>query len=353
MILNKYDNEIYTVPFWKGKTIFQEPLTFIKEAGKDAKAKLLYCPKEIISVRSQNLETEYTEGEDYIVSKNEVIVTENSRINVLDESELYTEAKTFPSRDKQRFYKYLGGIILPKQIMVTYIHNDFWEGFVPRFSGDLLPKVTEKIKKKDKINITFVGDSITANGDISGSAGIKPFMPKYPEMLKEKLENVCGCKIEMNNFAIGGTVSRDFFANESVCNSAVNSQPNLLIIAYGMNDGSGWGVSTENFKQNIKRIADCVCENNPDCEVIAVSTIIPNIDACWEDGNPIYGFQDKYESALLELERQGFAIARMTSVYKYLENKKGFYSLTGNGINHPNDFVVRAYAQVLFEMLVK
>ena len=118
-----------------------------------------------------------------------------------------------------------------------------------------------------------------------------------------------------------------------------------------MNDGSGWGVNTENFKQNIKKIADYVCESNPECEVIAVSTIVPNTDACWTDGNPIYGYQDKYEEVLLELEKEGLAIAKMTSVYKYLEENKGFYSLTGNGINHPNDFVVRAYAQVLTDML--
>ena len=57
------------------------------------------------------------------------------------------------------------------------------------------------------------------------------------------------------------------------------------------------------------------------------------------------------KNLLLELEKEGFAVARMTSIYKYLEDKKNFYSLTGNGINHPNDFVVRAYAQLLFEML--
>ena len=132
--------------------------------------------------------------------------------------------------------------------MVTYTHNDSWNGFIPKFSGQLLPRVTDKISKKEKIKITFVGDSITANGDISGSAGIKPFMPKYPDMLKEKLESVCKCNIEMKNFSIGGTVSRDFFTDEEVCYSTVSSQPDLLIIAYGMNDGSGWGVNTEGFR---------------------------------------------------------------------------------------------------------
>lgn len=62
---------------------------------------------------------------------------------------------------------------------------------------------------------------------------------------------------------------------------------------------------------------------------------------------------DKYESALLSLEETGFAVTRITSIYKYLEENKGFYSLTRNGINHPNDFVVRAYAQTFVTMLAE
>lgn len=351
MILNKYNNEIYTFPFWQGNMVFHEPLTLISENGEEAKAKLLYTPEKIICVKSSDLETEFEEGVDYEISGDEIIVLKVSKIPVLDKSELYSNSKNFPSKNKKYFYEYLGGTLLPKQIMVTYSHNDVWKGYIPEFAGELLPKVTRKISGKEKVNITFVGDSITANGDTSGSAGIKPFMPKYPDMLKEKLENIIGCEIEIKNFAIGGTLSKDFFENETVCNSAINSQPDLFVIAYGMNDGSGWGVNVDSFKANIRKIADYVKEANPECEIIAVSTIVPNKDVCWADGNPVYGYQDKYENALLELEKEGFAVARMTSIYKYLEDKKNFYSLTGNGINHPNDFVVRAYAQLLFEML--
>lgn len=353
MILNAYNNEIYTYPFWQGNTIYHESIMFITEKGEAPKAKLLFCPEEIITVRSSDLKTEYKEGRDYILSGNEITVPEGSCIPIINKQELYCEEKSFPSRDKERYYAYLGGSkLLTKQVAVTYHHKDNWQGYVPKFSGELLPRVTKKLTKGENVKITFVGDSITAMGDISGTVGIEPFMPKYPDMLREKLENVCGCEIEMKNFAIGGTVSHDFFANETVCNSAVNSQPDLLVIAYGMNDGSGWGVKPTDFANNIKKIADFVCEKNPECEIIAVSTLVPNTDACWADGNPIYGYQDKYEEELLKMEKQGFAVARMTSVYKYLKEKKDFYSMTGNGINHPNDFVVRAYAQTLFAMLV-
>lgn len=350
--LDRYDNDIFTRPFWVGNMMYHEPIIFFNdEKGVISKGKLLFKPEDIVSIRSSSLEVEYENGKDYFLENGRICIPACSRIPIMNREELFSEKTLFPSRDRKHFYEYLGGKILPKQVAVTYRHHDAWQGPIIKERSDLLPRVTAMLAKGEDVKITFVGDSITANGDTSGSEGIKPFMPKYPDMIEERLRTICTGKITMQNFAIGGTMSRDFFQNETVANNTILSKPDLLVIAYGMNDGGGLGVQPTDFKNMIRRIAKYVCEKNPNCEVIAVSTIIPNTDACWESGNTVACYQEHYEASLLPLEQKGFAVAPMTSVYRYLELKKGFYSLTGNGINHPNDFVVRAYAQTLLTML--
>lgn len=351
MILDSYDNEIYVNPYWGGNTIYHEPITFIKNGNGDVKASLLFEPEEIFSFRASTLDIEYKKGKDFIVNGKEIILTPDSNIPFIEYNRLFCDEKTFPNRNGDRYYKYLGGgEIALKQVAVSYKHSEKWDGYVPQYAGDFLPYVCKKLKNKEKLHITFVGDSITANGDISSISKIKPFMPRYPDMTVSALKRITGADITFDNFAIGGTVSEDFFKNEKVLNNAVNSHPDLLVIAYGMNDGTSVPVNT--FKENIQKIFLKVKECNPECECIAISTIIPNTDACWVNHIPVFNFQDKYENALDELEKIGFAVARMTSVYKYLEEKKSFYSLTANGINHPNDFTVRAYAQTLISMLI-
>jgi hypothetical protein len=43
----------------------------------------------------------------------------------------------------------------------------------------------------------------------------------------------------------------------------------------------------------------------------------------------------------------------MTQVWFDLLRRKSVYDVTGNGINHPNDFGHRLYAQVILSLLVE
>ena len=42
----------------------------------------------------------------------------------------------------------------------------------------------------------------------------------------------------------------------------------------------------------------------------------------------------------------------LTGVWTELLSRKGYHDLTGNGVNHPNDFGHRLYAQVILGLLV-
>ena len=86
---------------------------------------------------------------------------------------------------------------------------------------------------------------------------------------------------------------------------------------------------------------------NPDVEFILVSPILANPDTYFN------GTQSKYLPALLELETEGTCVADLTSIHTYLLQKKTYTDMTGNNVNHPNDFLIRFYAQVLEATLTK
>ena len=58
-----------------------------------------------------------------------------------------------------------------------------------------------------------------------------------------------------------------------------------------------------------------------------------------------------YLEALKALEGPGVAVADMWSMHGYLLKHKTYWDMTGNHVNHPNDFLVRIYAQTLLATL--
>lgn len=45
------------------------------------------------------------------------------------------------------------------------------------------------------------------------------------------------------------------------------------------------------------------------------------------------------------------AVADVTTLWVELLKRKGFHDLTGNGLNHPNDFGHQVYSEVVLELL--
>ena len=65
----------------------------------------------------------------------------------------------------------------------------------------------------------------------------------------------------------------------------------------------------------------------------------------------LYGNQIKFAEKLLELETEGVVVANMTRLHQDLLKRKNYADMTGNNINHPNDYLARVYAQVLLKTM--
>ncbi len=211
------------------------------------------------------------------------------------------------------------------------------------FDPAALPRTIGKLQKKEPCSIVLLGDSISTGCNASGWANAQPLQPPYQDLLIERLKHLTSANISFTNLAVGGTSTPWGLTRIA---DVVAARPDLVILAFGMNDSSGR--PAEEYRTNIAGMIKSVRESSPDTEFILVATKLGNAD--WitlkQDLFP------QYRDALASLVEPGIALADMTSIWSEMLKRKKDADLTGNGVNHPNDFGHRVYAQVLTTLLV-
>lgn len=353
IIEDVYNLDTYMQRFWEGNVVYNESVLPMEDAdGTVEPISLMYAIDEIISVRDATLETEYVYGQDYILEDGKLVITENSNIPTVAYTSMYNNvtdgsANWQPCKNGGYTYYSEGDYFHRKQLAITYTHTDQWTGSIPESKLDLLPNTARKLESQEPLSIVFFGDSITVGANASGFSDVNcpPYMPIWTDMTVEALKKAYNySEITAVNTAVGGT--RSSWGAETAYNNVARYEPDLVVIAFGMNDGTR-SVSAESYILNIKSIMDTARTANPDVEFILVSPILANPDTYFN------GTQSKYLPALLELETEGTCVADLTSIHTYLLQKKIYSDMTGNNVNHPNDFLIRFYAQVLEATLTK
>lgn len=56
---------------------------------------------------------------------------------------------------------------------------------------------------------------------------------------------------------------------------------------------------------------------------------------------------------MLELEEEGVAVAQVNSFHREILRRKRFSDISGNNVNHANDFTARMIAQVCSRAVIK
>ncbi len=363
---DSYNLKTYLYPLWEGTTVYNETLWFTVNNY----APLLYEPDQVLSVRSYDLKTTYTEGVDYVVDGNSIVLLSGSSIPFMTESQYFpaqppTPSISLPHDGGGYWYITEGNDISLRQVVVTYTHKGTRDWTMPRVETDKFPKTMQKLENGESIKIVFYGDSITVGANSSEFLGISPRAESYANMVKSYIAaRYPQADVQFANTAVGGTDS-NWGNNESVGVDAIdninagegdhfqlrvlNENPDLLFIAYGMNDPDY--LPDPHFKDNIASMIEKVRAQNPDVEIMLVSGMI---------ANPETDFYNKdylaYQEALSDLcetyENVGLATTLNTvlSVYDLDENGgngKRFQDCTANNANHPNDFLMRVYAQTI------
>ena len=338
-------------PFWRTSTMHGESVLFIKDGEGGAKVKLLFTPTKVLRVASSSDETVYEAGRDYVwhPGSSEFTLPAGSRISWKTPQDLRRPAK---SQKYALTHRDGNGEILfgatheyhDMQTLVTYEHDPAaWKGLTPAFASKELPKTVKILAARQPLKIALLGDSISTGCNASGWAKVAPHQPPYQDLLVLKLEAAYGGKVTLENFAVGGT-STDWGVTN--IGKVIDAKPDLVILAFGMNDSSGR--PAKDYAANTQKMIAAVKKAQPDAEIILVATMLGNKDwvALKQELFP------QYRDALAGLCEPGIALADMTSIWAELLNHKQDWDLTGNGVNHPNDFGHRVYTQVLSALLI-
>lgn len=347
----KYNVQAYTAPLNKGTVVYQESALPLKNAdGSYPDISLLYPITEIVSVRSSALDIEYVEGRDYELADGKLRILPGGSISYLAYDDLYLDSpvigSSYASSDGGWLYSKEGRTFHRLQISVTYRHAAAdYDGFVQPYKGALLPKTAARLAAHEPLKIAFLGDSITYGLNVSGPVNTAPFTPSWASMTVEALNTVYGQNVTFENFGICGTTAA--WGIDQMAGSVIPANPDLLVVAFGMNDGAG-SLSAADFTANLSAIVSKMKAANPACEILLVSTTLPNPKIPEASKT-----QPTYEAAMLALEEQGVAVVQMTSVHKSLLERKNFYDMTGSNLNHPNDFLARVYAQSMLSALIE
>lgn len=340
-------------PYWNCDTMYNESVLMTSADGvASPQASLQYSPLSIVSVRDATLRTVYAAGVDYSSQGNILSLLPGSKAAYLTNAQLYPAIagnKTQPKNGGGYVLWSEGHYIQHYQLSVTYTHaQGGWSGPVPHYQKDSLPATTTKLKNGNALKILYFGDSILEGFSASGylcqdATTVSPYMPSWGQLITDDLKRYYTSSITARNAAVAGQTSAWGVSN--VHSLVTVENPDLVVVAFGMNDG-GSNVSTATFKANIQAIISDVRASNPSAEFILVSPTLANSETGFA------GIQAQYNAVLQQLTGVGTVLVNMTGVHQELLKHKAFRDMTGNNINHPDDFLTRWYAQQVLGMLV-
>jgi len=220
-------------------------------------------------------------------------------------------------------------------VYVDYAHEQSLKLVAPRDASALLAKTAERLRSGKAVKLIAFGDSITVGGEASSEELQYP--SRYAQYLRDRFP---GAKITVENGATGGDSTVQGLAR--LDEKVLTRQPDLVLVAFGMNDHNRAGVPVADFKENLKKIVARIREK-AGAEVILLSAFPPHPD--WHFGSHQ---MELYARATEEAAAECIvAYADVFGVWQIVLQRKDPSSLLANNINHPNDFGHWLYLQAL------
>ena len=314
-----------------------EPTSFLKGS-------LLFAPRRLIRVYSPYAAQEFPLDRFEAVER-ELVCVASDGIPHLNPGDLISAGKippaTQPHVDGIHNILYAGGtgFLVERQVYVEYETEETWAGSTPRDESARLPRLHRKLQDRESLTLAILGDSISEGADATVRLKVPPYAPPYPARFANFLRATFGSEVALHNFSVGGKTAA-WGAEQTEAVAGI--QPDLLIIAFGMNDSSA-RCEAGAYRGQIERIISGVTARSPATEFVVVSGMTPI--PYWAHSH--LEFLAAYHVELSQLARPGVALADVRTSWLHLLERKDDLALSGNGINHPNDFGHRVYADVL------
>lgn len=339
-------------PAWKSELITRESCVLLqKDEGSPIEAKLAFQPAEIFSVTSADRSYQYDASEEFEQASGRSVLTFRTASPVLsilnkdlylpvdaphsykhrmgnpDQNLLYRPGRWFHDHNIEVTYRRDLVMSPLKEVVTTY---------------GTLPRTLSMLASGNPLTIGVSGDSISTGLDASDKTAAPPFQPGYPELVVAQLRVLTGSDVRLVNRAVSGWSIANGVGD---LDKLLAEKPDLLIVAYGMNDVGRR--DPEWYFNQTRQLIDNARKVDPEIEILLVSTMLGN-------GEWVHTPRDMFEvyrDELKKLVQPGVALADVTQVWTEMLRQKPDFDLTGNGLNHPNDFGHRLYAQTLLQVL--
>ena len=351
----RFDAQRHLQPLWRTEAVYDETALIVGDTGE---CTLAFLPSGGLTVRSYTLDRIFREGVDFSVEGKVLRRLAGGSLPYFQTEEYFRrEPDSVPigvnrafseiPLEGQRFLAYgERDTFTSREIAVSYeaAENDF--GFLPQREKALEPLV-KRLKAQGGGSVLFYGDSITVGCNASATeygGNLPPYTPSWAELTGTYLEKTCGVPLKTVNRAVGGWRAADGIREME---SRMLSAPyDLMVLAYGMNDGP---TAPAVFAQEIRTLAEAFLSRNPEGYILLVSTMLPNRQSDWRLSHAAQ--EGLLEEVAHALPRTG--LARVSSAFRALEETgKRTRDFLANNINHPNDFGVRLYAEVILTALL-
>ena len=302
----------------------------IKPGSVEVRSK--YNKEDKLGYTDSTTLTIYKEGVDYIIDyKNGTIQrTANSKIPDYSKNDVLRKKMFNHATDKIEFANYY------YQTYIDYTTTNYINYFDKTGQAKFLPRTTKKLKNGTPIKYVAFGDSITAGGDSTSPTRI--YFNRWVNHLKDKYKKA---NITVVNGATGGDTTVQGL--ERFNDKVLKENPDLISIAFGMNDNNTIGISPSAYKDNLNIMIKKLKAQNPNVEIILLSCFSPN-DKWFYNSKQMPQFAKVTQEVAKENET---AFVNIYSTFKRFTDIKGQSSMLGNNINHPTDFGHWVYEQAI------
>lgn len=368
--VTKFNLKKFMYPIWDGEISYAEA-AFVRESEKRTvePIELLYPIEELVSVRSADLKTEYVNGKDYYVDgEGRLCIIEDGNIPILKYEDYFFKlsnsehqqnnlATKFPAADNYGWGYIRAEIGAGKPGMsewtlaVTYKHSSESVVNEPADKSEAYERLVDKLMAGEDITLVSTGDSITDGWSASGKSGglIPPYCPPYNALVENFIRVAYGAKVIHHNVGVSGSNTNGGVEKlEEIC----QKDPDLVIIAFGMNDGCSMEPAT--YIANINKMVSTIEERCPEACIVVVGTCLPNPEVAWSPGGAsILKYHIDYADHLKEAEASwtNARFADVTTANVEMLERKVYQDLSGSNSNHPNDYMHRVYAQVVLRTM--
>lgn len=338
-------------PAWRSPIVHHESAVLMQESEGSPKARLAFPAQEILQIRRASDWKSFQQENNWRIDSTGAVIEWIGELPVTP----ILQDQLYPPTGAANSYKHRTGS--PETSLLyapgSWFHQRNIEVTYKRVADSSqqqikLPKALvetlSKLKAKSKFVLAVSGDSISTGLDASATTSSFPNQAGYPELVAAQLTKDFGASIELVNRSVAGWSIANGLED---LDKLLESKPDLLIVAYGMNDvgrrDPKW------FAEQAEKLQSRAKQAIPTLEILWVTPMLGNREWVHTPREMFFEYRDAMEQVV----QSGDSLVDLTQVWSILLERKHDLDLTGNGLNHPNDFGHRLYAQAILEALMK